>query len=1153
MTKMTNYQLLIKKLDQFIRKYYINQLIRGSLYTIALIVILFMGMSFLEQEYYFSAATRKNMFLAFLGISGIALLVWVLLPLMRYFRLGKIISHEKAAAIIGSHFENVQDKLLNVLQLKHQADETNNAALILASVNQKSEEIKLVPFKKAIDLSKNKRYLPYALPPLLLFLVLLFAAPSFKDSSSRLLRPNEEFERPAPFHFMVEKDNLEVVQFEDYPLTVKVEGNALPNEVFIDIDDYQYRLNKEDANTFTYRFSNVQKKTDFQLFSSGIESDEYTLNVLKKPNILGFDVKLDYPAYTQRKDETLSSIGDLVVPFGTNIDWVFNAQNTDNIRLQFSSNTKEVESKRFSDELFTYKKRALKDETYKLYVSNDALPKADSINYTITIIPDQYPAIKAEKFQDSLNSKLLFFVGDASDDYGLRSLSFNYRIKKNNGQQGELVTLKLKQPNSTQIQYDHTFDVEELELKPGDEVTYYFEVFDNDAINGGKSARTNLMLYEMPTIDEYEEMEEENEQKIKDKLQKSLEESKKVQDDLKKLREKLLQEKEMDWQSRKELEKLLERQKELQKEIQDAKQAFDENIKNQEEFSQMDEQILEKQEKIQELFEQVMSDEMQELMKQIEELMQELEKDNALEMMEDMEMNDEELEMELDRMLEMFKQLELENEMRKTIDKLEELAERQEELSEETEEKATEEENKEGDNEESEGEENKDEKEGEEKDENKEGDNKEQQDGDKSEKSQEELKKEQEQINEEFEDIQKKMEELEKKNEELENPRQMEDHEQEMEDIQQDLNNSQQQLQQQQNKKASKSQKNAAQKMQSMAQAMAQQMQAQEMEQMEEDMAALRQLLENLVGLSFQQEELMDDINIANINTPKYVDLVQQQYKLKDDFKLIEDSLQALSKRVFQIESFVTEKITEIKGNMKDGLDDLEERKKRQANDHQQRVMTNVNDLALMLSEVMNQMQQQMSGMMSGSQMCNKPGGKGSGQKPSDKISQGQKQMKEQMEKMLQNMKKGGKGKGGSSKEFAEMAAKQAALRKALKEKQKKLQEQGKGSQQLQEIIDQMNKVETDLVNKKLTNEMQKRQEEILTRLLEHEKAEREREYDEKRKAETANEYERKMPPSLEEYIKKREAEIEMYKTVSPNLKPYYKFLVEEYFKMLKK
>ena len=1104
-----NYQVLIQKLDRFTRKYYTNQLIRGFLYSVALILVLFIGINVLEYNFYFGKGVRKGLFYSFIGISSLSIIFGVLIPLLHYFRLGKVISHEKAASIIGEHFTDVKDKLLNILQLKKQASNSPNENLVLASINQKTEAIKLVPFRSAIDLGQNKKYLRYALPPLLLLLVMLFAAPSIiKEGTNRIINNNKEFERDAPFHFVVDKEDLSVIQYEDYTLNVKVEGEYNPDEVFIDIDNYHYRLTKEDNGLYSYKFSNVQKETDFKVFASGVESEDFKLGVLLKPNILGFDIKLDYPAYTQRKDEEIANIGDLVVPAGTNIDWVFNSQNTDNIAIQFAGQNKLTETTRFSDELFTHKKRILKDQAYKLYVSNKDLPNADSINYSITVIPDLHPTINVEKFVDSTDSKLLFFVGQASDDYGLHNLTFNYRINKNKGPQGTLNSLPMKKPDAKQVQFDHTFDVLTLELSPGDEVAYFFQIFDNDGVNGSKSARTNVMTYEMPTIEEFEELEEKNEEDIKDNLEKSLKESKKIKEDMKKLREKMLQKKEMDWQDREELEKLLDRQKDLEKQIEDAKKDFEENIKNQEEFSQPKEEILEKQEKIQELFEEVMSDEMKELMKQIEDLMQEMEKDSALEMMEQMEMDDEEVEMELDRMLELFKQLELENEIEKTIDKLEELAEKQEELSEETE---------------------------------------------KGEKSQEELKKEQEEINEEFEKIEEKMEEIEKKNEELENPKDIGDQEEQMEDIQEELNDSKEQLDQKENDGASKSQKKASQKMQEMADQMAMQMESQEMEQMEEDMQALRQLLENLVGLSFDQEDLISEFGKANVNTPKYVDLVQDQFKLKDDFKLIEDSLQELSKRIFQIESFVTEKVTEVKSNMKDGLEELEERKVPQANDHQQRTMKNVNDLALMLSEVMNQMQEQMSSMMAGSQMCNKPGGKGGGKKgnvPSDKISEGQGELNKQMEKMKEGMKN---GKGGSSKEFAQMAAKQAALRKALRDLKQEKQEQGKGGQELQEIIDEMNKVETDLVNKRLTNEMLKRQEEIMTRLLEADRADRQREFDNKRKAETAFEKERKMPPSLEEYIKKRESEIEMYKTVSPSLRPYYKYLVEEYFKSLKK
>ena len=1106
MSGANNYRLLIEKLDQFIRKYYVNQVIRGALYSIAVILVFFLGITFLENEFYFNTGVRKVMFFSFLGISALSLYGWVLRPLFHYFHLGKIISHEQAAQIIGNHFADVKDKLLNILQLKQQADAQDQRDLILASIDQKSEEIKLVPFKSAINLGQNKKYLRYALPPLLLLLVLLFAAPTMiKDSASRLLHNGREYEKPAPFHFNVNADALQVVQFEDYLLSVEVDGNQLPNDAFIEIEGYQYRLTKDAPNRFSYRFNNVQKETEFHLYSSGVSSREYNLEVLRRPNLAGFEVKLDYPSYTLRKDETLNSIGDLVVPVGTNIDWIFNSENTDAINLFFSKNGKSESANRFSDDLFTFKKRAMEDEAYKLYISNKALPNADSISYTLSIIPDLYPTIKAEKFVDSTDRKLLFFVGDASDDYGLLSLSFNYRVRPSEGEEGELHSVKMPKPDGKEIRYDYTFNMADLELKPGDQVTYYFEVFDNDGVNGSKSAKTNPFLFAMPTVEEFEAMADQNSEQIKKNLSDAMEESRKIQEEMKKMREKLLQERDLDWKSKKDLEKMLDRQKELQKQIDQAKQDFQENLQNQQEYSETDQKIMEKQQQLQQLFDEVMSDQMKELMQQIEDMLQELEKDNALEMMEDVQFNDEEVEKELDRLLELYKNLELEKEMQETQDKLQELAEEQEKLSDQTENKDL---------------------------------------------SQEELDKKQEELNEKFEDVQEKMEDIQEKNQDLESPKDIDDFKQEMQDIQQDMEKSQEQIQQNQNSKASKSQKNAAKNMKSMAMSMAMQMQSQEMEQMQEDMQSLRQLLENLVGLSFDQEDLIASFDDVEVSTPKYVELVQQQFKLEDDFRLVQDTLQALSKRVYQIESFVTEKVTEIKSNMRTTLEDLEDRRKSQAADNQQLIMKNVNDLALMLSEVMNQMQQQMSGMMSGQQMCTNPGGQGkNGNVPKDKMSQGQEQLNQQMQQMRDALKKGGKG---SSEEFAKMAAKQSALRNALREKQKEMQQKGQGDKSLQDLIDKMDQTETELVNKQLTNEMMERQAEILTRLLEHEKAEREREYDNKRKAEAASQKERKMPPSLEEYLKKRESEIEMYRSVSPSLKPYYKSLVDEYFKTLK-
>ena len=1110
-TTQTNYELLISKLDRFIRKYYVNKLIRGLLYSTGIIIGLFILFNVLEYNYYFDRSVRKGFFYSFLAISGFSLAYLVLLPLLQYFKLGSVISHEKAAAIVGEHFINVKDKLLNVLQLKQQSDLAGkHSDLLMASVDQKSEDIKLTPFRKAIDLSKNKKYLRYALPPFLLLLGIFFVnADIIKDGTSRIVNNDKEFERAAPFTFVVENEDMEVVQYENFILKVKTEGSVIPSEIFVDVEGYQYKLTQASKNTFTYNFKNVQKETKFKLTSGGFFSEKYDLNVLKKPDILGFEVKLNYPKYTGRQNEVLTDIGDMVVPKGTNLSWSFNTRHTDLIDVKFSGDSKSSEAKRNGDALFSYARRAMKDEAYKVYVSNEFLPNADSVGYSIAVIPDLNPTIAVEKFEDSLDKKLIFFVGDASDDYGLSSLTFNYRIKKEKGSEGQINSIPVKQPDGKREEYDYTWDVRDLSLDPGDNITYYFEVFDNDGINGAKSARTQLMTYAVPTLEEIDEMEDENNEDIKKNLEEAIKESKEIKDKMKEMKDKILQEKELDWQDRKELEKLLEDQKNLEKKIEKAQEDFEENMKNQEEFNKQNEDLMDKQEKVQELFEELMSEEMKELMKQMEELLEKMNKEEAIESLEEMEMNDEELEMELDRMLELFKQLELENEMMEQAEDLEKLAEETEKLSEETQEER---------------------------------------------KSDEELEKKQEEIQEKLDELKEKQEELDKKNEELENPKDMEGMEEAMEEIQEEMDNAEEEMEQKDSQKASKSQKKASEKMKAAAQKMQQQMAGAEMEQAEEDMESLRQLLENLITLSFEQEAVMKNVNGAAINTPRYVSLVQDQYKIKDDFKIVEDSLHALSKRVYQIESFVTEKVTEVKHNVGESLEHLEERRKQQAAVNQNISMKGLNDLALMLSEVMDQMQQQMASQMSGSQMCQKPGsGKGKGKK--GKAPGDMKGMQEQLNKDMQNMKDGQSpgGKGGMSQKYAEMAKRQSAIRQAMEKLQRGKQQSGEGGDpELQEMIDEMNKTEIDLVNKKLNNETMKRQQDIMTRLLKSDKAERQREYDEKRKAEKATERERKMPAALEEYIKQRQAETNMYKTVSPSLKPYYKALVEAYYKSLK-
>ena len=1106
----TNYQLLIHKLDEFIRKYYINQIIKGLIYSVTIILGIYLTFSVSEYYFFFEPAIRKVMFFGFIIAMLGTIYYFIGRPLLQYFHLGRIISHDQAAAIIGKHFTDVSDKLLNVLQLKRQSELVENRALIEASINQKIEKLKPVPFAMAIDFSGNKKYFKYAILPLLAFVFILFAAPNIlRESNTRLINNGKRFEKKAPFSFLLKNQNLTAVQFDDFDLEVLVHGEVLPGEVFAVTEGHSVKLTKTSSNTFVYKFKKLQKDIDFHLAANGFTSKDYQIRVLPKPVIVGFEAFLDYPGYTGKKDEKLQNIGDLVIPIGTRVQWSFMTKNTDEVILSFLDST--YSAKQNKKEGFAFSKTLLQDSPYKLYVNNSNVRNNDSVAYFINVIPDRSPNIQVEKFEDSTNNKLLYFLGEASDDYGLKIVSFHFKHAKassNPSEKDDYVSLPVKAAISERhSKFSYTWDISQLDVLPGDKLSYFFMVWDNDEVFGSKYSKTPTMYFEMPTVEEFKEMTKQTNEKIKEELSDGIKEAQKLNKEIKDLQEKLLQKDDLNWEDKKAIEKLLEKQKNLQEKVKNTKNNFSKNLDQQSEYTKQEERIKEKQDKLEKLFEEMLSEEMKKMMEEMEKLLEKMNQEKALDELQNFEMNNKQLEKELDRMLELFKQLELEQKMEEAIQDLEKLANEQESLQKETE-KAPKEKN-------------------------------------------EELSKQQKDINEKFEDIKENLEDIQKLNEELdkENP---EENEELKEEIDQNLEQSLEQLKQNQNKKSSQSQKKAGEKMKQMAQKMSESMQSMEMEQLEIDMKALQQLLDNIIKLSFDQEQLMDDFKAINVNAPKYVELVQKQHKLKNDAKMIEDSLFALSKRIVEISSFVNKEVADVNKNMNSSIQMLADRRKAEAGVRQQYTMTGLNNLALMLDDIMKMLQQQMAGQMAGNRMCQNPSsGKGSQQMKG--LGDMQKQMNEQLKKMQGEMKKGGsQGKGEMSKEMAQMAARQAAIRKALQELNQQLNKDGKGSLgDLEKIAQEMEKTEEDIVNKKLTEEMLKRQQEILVRLLEAEKAERERETSPERESQSPEKIANKIPPSLEEYLQRREAEVDLYKTVPPALKPFYKNLVEEYFKSI--
>ncbi len=1144
---MHNYDWLITRLDAFIRKYYANKVIKGTLVFLTCLLFYILAVSVSEYYLFLPVWVRLVIVTAFIGLGLVSLIGWVVIPLSNMAKLGKVISHEQAAKIIGTHFPEVSDKLLNILQLKRHPDNNASRELAEASINQKIGQLSVVPISSAIDFSKNRKYLPFLLPLLLIAVFILVAAPKiFSESSSRLLQPTKPFQKPAPFQFLIKNSSLIAVRNSDNTITIETKGNALPVDVFMAIDGSDKVLMQALENhCFQYTFRNVTDNVNFQFYAAGYYSETYTLKIVQKPVLKAFKVQINYPTYTNKKSETRNSLGDMTLPIGTTLSWGLTTEHTDDATIHFGAGSPIHLARNATD--FGYQFRFLNDTNYTISLSNKEYAIADSYNYQVQIIPDQYPVIQMQQFKDSVSGKQILLTGTVGDDYGINKVSFNIEVSAQNK-----TLLKqsypLKVASGLLTTFQHYFDIESLNLKPGQKLSYFIEAWDNDGVHGSKASRSDVLTFQMYDEKEIDSAINENSKQINSGLSNSAEKTKQLLTDYKDMQTKMLQSENMDWEQQQSLQEMLKKQMELKTQIENVKQRFEEQVQQSEQKKYSDE-VREKQKELEKQMDNLLNAELKEEMKKLQELMQKLNKEQAVESMKQMQQDNKLFKMDMQRMQELMKKLEMQMRMEDLANKMDELAKKENELS-----KAT----------------------------------------DSGKKSDDAINKEQKELKDKFDKAMKEdLKELEKEAKDTKQEKSLDEPKEKGEEAEKEMKQSEQNMGQKQKGKASKSQKKASEKMSEMAQSLRKNSGDMNPDQIDIDIKATRQILSNLIRLSFDQEDLMQKVKTTSTSSQAYITNQDEQNRLHNNSKMIRDSLFELSKRLTKLSTGINKETTDLEYNMKLAVDNLENRVIGNAVSNEQYVMTHTNNLALTLNEVLaNLMQMQNESKTPGAGSCNKPGGKrpkpGLGQQMSDIITEQQQlgnamqQMKQKNgkkpggkegEKPGQGNKQGdGKGNGqgggqnggakgeegennsenGDAEQLARLAEQQSQLRRKIQELSSLLNSKGLGNaKELKEITDKMNKTETDLVNRKLTSELFQRQRDIETRLLETEKALRQQEQDDKRASNSAKEISRPVPPQLLKYLADQKQLLELYKTVPPQLKPYYRDMVEQYFQII--
>lgn len=1093
---------LLLHIQEYRQKYYKNKMLKGLILSSALLMSIYLLLNTLEYWGHFSTTGRGILLFGFIAIAFISTYHWLIQPLIHLYGLKKPITDEQAALQIGEYFPEVGDKLLNTLQLGNLSGKQSD--LIEASIKQKSEQLLIVRFSDAIKFDENKKWLRYAIYPLgLIAAVLLINPKILTTSSERIIYFKKDFS-DAPFSFLLHNQDLKAYRNENYKLEVSLQGDALPEDIYLIQNTTRFKLDKGSNQVFSYEFKNIQREVNFHFEAVGYKSDQYQIQLIERPSLLSFDVNLHFPAYLNKPSENIRNVGNLSIPEGTTVEWNFNTNYTNALGIQFEHDSTLYAANQIKSNQYAIRKTIKKETAYELRLKNEQSAHSDKISYFIHVIPDQHPIIHLENDQDTTLFNYLVMGGTINDDYGFSKLQLSYTIQRQN-QKTPAVSKSLPIPFNKLVNNQTFFFqwyVDSLQLNPGDKIEYFTQVWDNDGVNGPKSTKSRMLQFTVPSKDLLDAAIKESEKETENQIQSALKKAKSLEKDLENLDNKLKTNTELDFKEQKQIEDVLKKREELIKELQSLQEKNQNTNDKQQQFNPQSPEVQNKLEQLQKLMNELTDKNTEKLYEELKKLLEQKQSDRISSLLEKLRNKEQNLEKELERTMNLFKQMQLEQKVDKLVDKLDELAEKQEELTEKTL----------------------------------------QNDQSNEENKNDALQKEQESLKKEFEKSLEDKKEIEELSKELEQPVDMPEDLQK--EVQQEMEDSKKALQSKQNKKASEAQKKATKGMKEMGKMMADAMDSAEMEAMEEDLDALRDILENLIRLSFDQEALMKNFKSVSLQDPRFIKLGQEQLKLKDDAKVVEDSLYALANRVTQIQSFVTREVNDMKLYITESVQNVKDRKLNVATSKQQFAMTSMNNLALMLSDVFKQMQEQMAMATPGSGKGKKGKGKGEGK--------GMGEMQEKLNGQIKELGSGKEGQGKNSEKLARMAAEQAAIRKMIQdliESQKGTAAGKQFGEELKEIAKKMDENETDLVNKRITPELIKRNQELTMRLLESEKAMKEQDQDEQRKSETARQKPKDPPPAFEKYVRDKQKQTELLRTVPPTFSPFYKREADTYFK----
>jgi len=864
-------------------------------------------------------------------------------------------------------------------------------------------------------------------------------------------------------------------------------------------------------------------------------SGTHRVEVRERPVITDLGMRLVPPSYTGREPRELENPGgSLTVLEGTRVEIEGHASSPLRAARRLDetgAHALQADGDRFAGELVVTEDTAFRIEL----VDREGLSSEALTTYRLLAQPDEVPSVRVTLPAEDLpleRDLKMEIAGLAADDVGLSRLDLVYRNELETAWNRvplfvdgdstrapeEILDLEVDR-GTLDVAVNFVWDLGLLDLIPGDAVVYALEATDNNDLEGGQVTRSRTWRLRLPTIAEVFDLDREERQGESRELKDLLSQGQDVREDLERLNRELMKDPEPDWDKQQEIRETLERQQALREKLQDSIGDMQQQLEEFERNNAGSLELAEKMETVQELMESLQDDEsLKAYLEAMEEAMEQLTPHEVQRQMEDALTDQEEFNRRLDRTIELLRQLERERQMSDLVEEVNEYLRRQDQLAELTD-PGEETDPQEGDPQEG------DPQEGEQQDgEQQDGDpsesgeqqsgepqDGEQQDGEQQDDEQtppsqldeEELARMQEQLREETERLQERLQEaLEQMQQEQQEGGSQESPsaeemrkalEKALEQLQQEgapsesMQDAEDQLAEGDRQEAREQQDEARRRLLSLYEVM---LEGQQMMQSAQGKFAgeqLQQLAFDLLQLSHREEEVVDALR-ETVRGQRTRALTREQGRIHRALDGLNTDLEELARQDFNIPERLLGEMRQLVTLADDTVDELQRNRGRRSRDTAVQVMGDMNEIVIALLTAAKSAQS---------------GGGGSGSpmpSPSEQMRQlteDQSRLNGMTQQLRERMQQGLNAE--ERRQLAELQAQQQSIREQLDEIREQIDDERRVLGDLEDLGEAMERVEDDLGLGELTEDLERQQERILSRLLDAERSVRERDFAKRR------------------------------------------------------